>query len=358
MSRLLIAASGTGGHLFPALAVAEALPKSWNISWLGVPDRLEVRLIPKKYNLFTIKAGGLQRNVIHKSLRILQLLYGCIKVRQLIKSQQIDAVFTTGGYISAPAIIGARISGIPVLLHESNVIPGKVTRLLGIFCQKIAIGLSDTAQQIPYLQTTLTGTPVRQEFQSYQRLPKWIPPGDGPLVIILGGSQGAVGLNRMVRDFLPSILELGCRVVHITGKNDPERNQVFHPNLIEKEFTTEVAALLQHADIAISRAGAGSLSELAVCGTPTIFIPFPNASDNHQEANALCAASIGAAVIVHQHSPEMNTLRDTLYRLLKLDLIEQNKSNQPLLLMRNQMKTLAILDAEKRLVKLIRQLKK
>ena len=124
MTRLLIAASGTGGHLFPALAVAEALDARWQVRWLGVPDRLETELVPARFNLITVKAGGLQGRGLTKLLQLVRLLAASISVRHLIRSHQIDAVFTTGGYIAAPAILGARWCGIPAVLHESNAIPG------------------------------------------------------------------------------------------------------------------------------------------------------------------------------------------------------------------------------------------
>ncbi|MCP9810287.1 glycosyltransferase, partial [Cyanobium sp. HWJ4-Hawea] len=130
MPRLLIAASGTGGHLFPALAVAEAMPGDWDVHWLGVPDRLERQLVPSRYPLHTVRAGGLQGRGLRRLLNALQLVLAIQAARRLIRREQVSAVFSTGGYIAAPAILAARSCGIPVVLHESNAIPGKVTRLL------------------------------------------------------------------------------------------------------------------------------------------------------------------------------------------------------------------------------------
>ena len=139
MSRLLIAASGTGGHIYPALSFADSLSNSWEIEWLGVPNRLEIELVPKKYNLIKLKVGGLQGNIFRKMFDLCKLLFAAIQVSILLRKKKIDVIFTTGGYISAPSILGAKLTGIPVLLHESNVIPGKVTRLLGRFCDHIAL---------------------------------------------------------------------------------------------------------------------------------------------------------------------------------------------------------------------------
>ena len=356
MTRLLIAASGTGGHLFPALAVAEAVQEQWLVRWVGVPDRLETQLVPHRFGLVYVNAGGLQGRGLTKLLQLLRLLLASVNVRRVIRRNAIDVVFTTGGYIAAPAILAARWCGIPVVLHESNAIPGRVTRLLGRFCSAVAIGLPAAAKRIPGSQPVLTGTPVRSSFLAPQPLPGWVPSGEGPLLVVMGGSQGAVGLNRMVRAILPKLLNQGCRVVHLTGGNDPEINQLQHPNLAERRFSDNIPGLLQHADLAISRAGAGSLSELAVCGTPAVLVPFPQAADQHQDANAACAASLGAAVIVHQHKPEQPVLFNTVQRLLASRLGHASTANDPLTQMRKGMAALAERDAEQQLAGLLQGL--
>ena len=355
MTRLLIAASGTGGHLFPALAVAECLDDHWQVRWLGVPDRLETELVPQRFGLITVKAGGLQGRGLTKVIQLLRLLAAGWTVKRLLRRERIELVFTTGGYIAAPAILAARLSGIPAVLHEANAIPGRVTRLLGRFCSAVAVGLPVASERIPGCTPQLTGMPVRADFLTPQPRPNWIPEGDGPLLVVIGGSQGAVGLNRMVRAVLPELLERGCRVVHLTGRNDPDVGELKHPLLVERPFSDEIPGLLQQADLAISRAGAGSLSELAVCGTPTILVPFPQAADQHQEANAACAAALGGAVIVHQHGPQEPTLRNTVQRLLGHQLGQAQADPSLLPLMRRGMAELAVHDADQRLKRLLQE---
>ena len=355
MTRLLIAASGTGGHLFPALAVAEALPDSWSVRWLGVPDRLETELVPERYGLITVKASGLQGRRLSRLLQLLRLIAACWRVKRLLQRERIELVFTTGGYIAAPAILAARLSGIPAVLHEANAIPGRVTRLLARFCSAVAVGLPVASERIPGCTPQLTGMPVRTAFLKAQPLPAWVPDGERPLLVVIGGSQGAVGLNRMVRAVVPELLEQGCRVVHLTGRNDPEVGQLKHSLLVEQPFSDDIPGLLQHADLAISRAGAGSLSELAVCNTPTVLVPFPQAADQHQEANAACAAALGGAVIVHQHGAEDPVLGNTIERLLghRLGLAQADPSLLPA--MRRGMAQLAVRDADQRLKELLQQ---
>jgi len=356
MSRLLIAASGTGGHLFPALAVAEALPSSWEIHWLGVPDRLERELVPAAYPLHTVNAGGLQGRGLQKLVNLLRLLASTWSVRQLIRRERIRVVFSSGGYIAAPAILAARWCGIPVVLHESNGVPGRVTRLLGRLCSQVAVGLPQAAERLPGARPRVTGTPVRRAFLEPAALPAWVPAGPGPLLLVMGGSQGAVGLNRMLRPLLPRLLASGCRVVHLSGSNDPASGQLQHPAYAERPFSTEMAGLLQHADLVISRAGAGSLSELAVCGSPAILVPFPQAADRHQDANAGAAAALGAAVIVWQHPPEHPALAQAIWRLLGPRLRGCAPGADPLLRLRAGMQQLAVRDADQLLAQLLLEL--
>ena len=331
MPRLLIAASGTGGHIYPALALADSLSNSWEIEWLGVPNRLEIELVPKKYNLIILKVGGLQGNIFRKIFELVKLVFASIQVSILLRKNKIDVIFTTGGYISAPSILAAKLTGIPILLHESNSIPGKVSRLLGRFCDHVALGIPSTADYLPGCKSSFTGTPIRAEFFSKQPLPSWVPSGKGVLIVVMGGSQGAEKMNEMVRNILPWLLDNGCRVVHLTGKNDCFYTNLCkveaHPNLVVRHFSNEIAALLQNADLAISRAGAGAICELMVTKTPSVLIPFPQSADAHQEFNASYMARLGGAVIVHQHDPKENILKTVISNLLSANFLIKMKSN-------------------------------
>ena len=331
MPRLLIAASGTGGHIYPALSFADSLSNSWEIEWLGVPNRLEIEIVPQKYNLIKLKVGGLQGNIFRKMFDLFKLLFASIRVSFLLRQKKINVVFTTGGYISAPTILGAKLTGIPILLHESNAIPGKVTRLLGRFCDHVALGIPSASEYLQGCRTSFTGTPVRSEFFSDQSLPAWVPLGDGLLIVVMGGSQGAIKINEMVRNILPWLLEKGCRVIHLTGKNDCFYKKLdkvdTHPNLVVRQFSNEISALLRNADLAISRAGSGAISELMVTNTPSVLIPFPSSADQHQEQNAAYMARYGGAVIVNQHDPEKDILKNTISNLLDSNSLSEMKFN-------------------------------
>jgi UDP-N-acetylglucosamine--N-acetylmuramyl-(pentapeptide) pyrophosphoryl-undecaprenol N-acetylglucosamine transferase len=346
-TRLLIAASGTGGHLFPALAVAEQLP-DYQIEWLGVPNRLEKTLVGDRYFLHTIPVEGFQQRFGLKSVKItLRFISSVFQVQKLIRDRQIEIVFTTGGYIAAPAILAARLQKIPAVLHEANFIPGKVTRFLSRWCDTVALGFEGTAQYLPHIRTTYVSTPVRSQFLSNQSLDLPIPP-EAPLIVVMGGSQGAVAVNRLVREAAPAWFEEGAIVVHLTGEKDPDVASLQHPQYISMPFSENIAGLLQRANLAISRAGAGSLTELAVTKTPAILIPFPHAAEDHQAYNAKVFADAGAAIVYPQAELTAKVLKERVLELLKTpSQLEQ---------MAQQAATLAMTDSAERLANLVRSL--
>ncbi len=345
--KLLIAASGTGGHLFPAIAVAEQLPE-YQIEWLGVPDRLEQELVPSQYPLHTIPVSGFQSKFSLKSLKILAGLIAAIfQVRQLLKKGQFVGLFTTGGYISAPAILAAKSLGLSVVLHESNAIPGKVTRWCSGFCDTVALGFGAAAKYLPEGKTTIVGTPVRSAFRSPQPLSLPIPK-DATLIVVVGGSQGAIAVNKLVRQCAPAWLAAGAWIVHLTGDTDPEASSFHHPQYLQLPFFDQMAALLQRADFAISRAGSGSLTELAVTGTPALLIPYPYAAEDHQAYNAKTFAQSGAALVCKQ--------ADLTPEFLESQVMELIKSPQQLQEMARAMKQIAVVDSAERLAIILNQL--
>ncbi|MGB3294094.1 MAG: undecaprenyldiphospho-muramoylpentapeptide beta-N-acetylglucosaminyltransferase [Phormidesmis sp.] len=325
--KLLIAASGTGGHLFPAIATAQQL-SNCKIEWLGVPDRLEAQLVPDLYPLHTVRMGGVQGGF---GLSTLKLGAGFAKstaqVRSLLRRGNFQGVFTTGGYIAAPAIIAARSLGLPAILHESNALPGKVTRWLSPWCTTVALGFAEAAQHLPKAETVVVGTPVRSQFlETLQAADPSDPltlkdladiPADVPLIVVVGGSQGAVAINQLVREAAPAWLAAGAWIVHLTGTSDSEADSFSHPHYLSRPFYSNMAALFQRADLAVSRAGAGTLIELAITGTPAILIPYPFAAEDHQTYNAVVFSSVGAAQLHQQADLSVEQLQALVLTLLQ-----------------------------------------
>lgn len=344
--RLLIAASGTGGHVFPAIAVAQQMP-DYKIEWLGVPDRLEQELVPAQYPLHTIPVEGFQQRFGLGTVRIFGKLVSSVhQVRKLLKNEKFDAVFTTGGYIAGPAIIAARWQGLPVILHESNAIPGKVTRFFSPLCHAVALGFESTSQYLPNAKTVYVGTPVRANFLDIQQLELPIPE-DVPLIVVVGGSQGAIAVNKLVRQCAPAWFDTGAWIVHLTGENDPDATTLQHPQYIQMPFYDNMAALLQRANLAISRAGAGTLTELAITQTPAILIPYPYAAEDHQSFNAASFADAGAALVFPQTELTPELLKSKVLHLLQSPQILQQ--------MAQKATSLAVTDSAERLANLVRQ---
>jgi UDP-N-acetylglucosamine--N-acetylmuramyl-(pentapeptide) pyrophosphoryl-undecaprenol N-acetylglucosamine transferase len=318
-TRLLVAASGTGGHVFPAIATAEVLQaEGYTIEWLGVPDRMETSLVPQHFPLHTVKLSGLQGRPGARTARLgVQLAQATWATRQLLRQGDFAGVLTTGGYIAAPAILAARSLGLPAILHESNALPGKVTRWLSPWCSLVALGFDAAESYLPKARTVVVGTPVRSDFlaQFDTPLKAWEIPAEVPVILVVGGSQGAVAVNQLIRQAAPAWLKTGAWIIHQTGLNDPDIETFSHPHYIHQPFFDPMAPLLQRATLAIGRAGAGTLTELAVTATPSVLIPYPFAAENHQIYNARAFVDAGAALLAEQSTL---TALDLQHRVLEL----------------------------------------
>lgn len=352
--RLLIAASGTGGHVFPALAIAEQLPDV-AVEWLGVPRRMEAQLLGDRYPLHLIDVGGFQGKPGLGTLKTAwRLLSSVFTVRRLLQRGKFQGVLTTGGYISGPAILAARSLGLPVLLHESNALPGKVSRWLGPFCTQVVVGFEGAKAFLPD-RTIVLGTPVRRAFIDAIEQPLDLPiPAGVPLVAIVGGSQGAVAVNKVVRQALGPWLDAGAWVVHQTGETDPDRGSFQHPHYIELPFYDKMAALFRRADLVIGRAGASTLTELAFTGTPSILIPYPFAAEDHQTYNAKIFVQANAALLIPQSELTADRLGSDVSSLLAAQ--KENPGQDPLTLMGKQSESLATKDSAQQLADRVRRM--
>lgn len=320
---------------------------------------METQLIDGRYPLHTVRVGGFQGQPGLGTLKILWRFFkGFWQVRRLLQRGQFAGVFTTGGYISAPAILAARSLGLPVILHESNALPGKVTRLLAPRCSVVGLGFAAAAAHLKGAKTVFTGTPVREQFlvdgadgQRELAADLGIPKGV-PLVAIVGGSQGAVAVNKLVRQAAPAWLDTGAWVFHQTGDNDPEAQSLAHPHYIVRPFYSNMAPLLQRADLVIARSGAGTLTELAITHTPSILIPYPFAAEDHQTFNAKVFVQAGAAILERQSELTAGQLQTLVLELLGAD----RPSVAPRLdAMRQAAAALAVPDSASQVAQLVRQ---
>ena len=339
-NNLLVASSGTGGHIFPAIAVSKELEDEWNINWLGVKQRLDANLIPQKYNLMRLNIKTPRTNGF-LFYQYIEILMSTFQIVRILKEKKINLVFTTGGYISAPTIVAAKLLRIPVIIHESNLIPGMVTKYFGFLCDYVLLGFNKTSSYLNYCKTIFTGTPLREQFYKSNLLPEWVPKGKGPLLIVMGGSQGAKAINQILYESLEFLMKKQFRIVHIVGESNQKNFYIKNTkNYVQKKFTNEIPALLQNCDLVISRSGAGTINELIETEKPSILIPYPYSKNNHQEQNAIILAENGGSILMNQNKISKEFFEETLERIFKrklkngknqyelLDLMKKNMENK------------------------------
>jgi len=337
-NNLLVAASGTGGHIFPALAVSKEVEDEWNIHWLGIQQRLDAHLIPQKYNFKTLNLKTPRKNIF-LFYQYIKILMSTFQIIRILKEKKINLVFTTGGYISAPTIVASKLLRIPIIIHESNLVPGMVTKYFGFLCNYVLLGFETTNSYLKNCKTIFTGTPLREQFYKSNLLPEWVPKGKGPLLIVLGGSQGAKAINQILHQSLEFLMKKKFRIVHIVGEFNQKILHVKNSkNYVQKKFTNEIAALIQNCDLVISRSGAGIINELIETEKPSILIPYPYSKNDHQEKNAMILAESGGSVLINQNNISKEVFEKTLERIFKIKLKNGKNSYEILDLMKKNMK--------------------
>lgn len=305
--RLVITGGGTGGHLFPGVAVAEAilaeLPGS-EVLFIGTDRQVDSRVLGNRpFASTAIKCQGLKgRSLFGRLAALWQLPFAVWSSRRILQKFRPDLVLGVGGYVTGPVVVAAWLAGIPTCIHEQNSVPGLANRWLGKIVKRIFISLPGSEKYFPAGRTSLTGNPVRAEILVAGRA-KRAEAGEGFTLLVLGGSQGAHRLNQLVLEGLSGRkgeLPPGFRVIHQTGRQD---EKMVREGYQEQGITARVSAffddmadLYSQADLLVSRAGATSLAELCVMGRPAILLPYPYAADNHQEFNARQVVERGGAL--------------------------------------------------------------
>ena len=328
VGRLAIACGGTGGHLFPGLAIAEAVRRRGHevrffISAKPV-DKRALSGAGESENGVEIPAVGWTG--LFGAVPFLFRLIGAVrKAGEELSKFKADALLGMGGFVSAASVGAARRRGIPYFLHESNAIPGRATKLLSAGANKMFVGFEECGRHLPKAKVSVSGTPVRSRLGKVSKEEALKKLGLHPkrhLVAILGGSQGARGINEAVLRGLPALKPLAntIQILHLAGEAhaDKVRHAYEHSGFhaIVLGFCDEMDAVYAAADLVVSRAGAGTLAELAACGVPSILVPFPAAVDDHQTANAHAYADRGAAEIVAEKNLEGTELGQRIARLL------------------------------------------
>ena len=319
MNRIMIAAAGTGGHVFPALAVAEQLRSyGWHVVWLGTDEgRIESRLVPAAgFDLQTVAMQGVRgHGLVRKLLLPLTLLKAFWQCRSLLRRERIQLVLTFGGYVCAPAGLAAKWCGIPLLVHEQNAVAGLTNKLLARIANHVMLGFAAAHRQLP--RAEVTGNPLRAEW--LQPLPA--PTNKVPKLLVVGGSLGAQALNQAVPQALAqlagnaAVKKIALQVLHQSGRERVDQvREAYHQAGVTDvdvvEFIDAMHKAYSEADVVICRAGALTVAELALVGTPAIFVPLPHAVDDHQTANAQALVDAGAGYLLPQ--PQLLQLQPLL----------------------------------------------
>ena len=308
--KILISGGGTGGHIFPALSIANELKERLgaDILFVGADNRMEMEKVPAAgYPIKGLPVAGFDRKRFWRNFGVLLKLRKSLSMaRRIVKDFNPDIAIGVGGYCSGPTLKAAQRLGVPTLLQEQNSYAGVTNKLLGKKARAICVAYEGMERFFPADKIVMTGNPVRKDLlakkadkekarESFGLNPK------RPTVLVVGGSLGALTLNESIEQGLHDLNDRGIQLIWQTGKNFGERGLAAAKGLsgvVVTKFITDMASAYAAADAVISRAGAGSISELELLGKPCILVPSPNVAEDHQTKNALALSERGAAVLV------------------------------------------------------------
>ena len=341
-----VTGGGTGGHIYPALAVADELSKDSKVIYVGNRHNMEYELATsKKYKFLHVGVSGMPRKL---SLKLFIWLFKLIKSVlysiKYIKKYKPSAVFATGGYVSAPMIIACIFTKTPYMMHDCDAMPGLVTRKLSRRANCVSLAFERAKKYIPNKNVIITGNPIRTAFKTMSKEEGKNSFGfDNTLTLaVMGGSQGAKSINNTVVELLKELIQdKHIQIIFQTGKKNYDEiieklNLIFprweqESSLVVKPYFMDMISVLKASDIVISRSGSLSLSEISASDTAPILVPYPYAAANHQRLNAKSFLDEGACIYIEDSSLEPNMLRDTLFSLIdnpvKINYLKQNSSH-------------------------------
>ncbi|MEW5907647.1 MAG: undecaprenyldiphospho-muramoylpentapeptide beta-N-acetylglucosaminyltransferase [Patescibacteria group bacterium] len=337
--KIILTGGGTGGHFYPILAVIDAINMLAEQKKMLPPEIVfmsdspydSAELVKRGVRFKRIYAGKIRR---YFSLRnfpdILKTLAGIIKAVVIVYLDFPDIIFSKGGYVSFPVIFAAKIFGMPLVIHESDAVPGKVNQWAGKFARGIAISFPQTIKYFPKEKTAYTGNPIRKGFS--------VPLKTGsreilkleenlPVILVLGGSQGARAINDLILDVLPELIQK-YQIIHQCGENNFEDVKKRISIILDKSSLSHRYHLFKYlkedllrmaygsANLVISRAGSGSIFEIATSGLPSILIPLPHAAQDHQRENAQAYAETGATEIIEQNNLTPHILLSEIEKII------------------------------------------
>ena len=369
---VIFTCGGTGGHINPAIAVANTLKErhpDCNILFIGCIGEMEENLVPRAgFTIKTVQCAGFDRKLTKAGIKWNIKAVGTIRraikrCKQIIKEFQADVIVGTGGYASYPAMMAGNALGIPVLVHEANAVPGLTTKMAASKASKVLVSYAESAQYYRHpKKVEVVGMPVRREFITTNKAEARanLSLDQRPLVVTAFGSQGARDMNYMVADLMKLEQEAGYPFHHIHATGPwafrwmQEHVQKIGVTVNDgkglemREYIYDMPVVMAAADVIVSRAGASSCNEIAASGTPCILIPSPNVTNNHQEKNARVFEKRGAAIVVC----EPDCTAEGIFRILTDMLSDKQRCRDMSVALRN----MAVLDSAERICTMIEEL--
>jgi UDP-N-acetylglucosamine--N-acetylmuramyl-(pentapeptide) pyrophosphoryl-undecaprenol N-acetylglucosamine transferase len=311
-SSFVLTGGGTGGHVFPALAVARVLrQRGHRILFIGTQDGMEAKLVPDAgFDMEFVRSSGLNRVGIRQQTQTLFALPGGITAAaRLLKQFKPQAIFSTGGYAAGPVMLAAMLNRYPLVIMEPNATPGFANRKAARYVYRALLGFESARRWFPQGRAEVTGLPVRPEFFQVQ------PKSEAPFTLLItGGSRGARKLNHAMRAAWPLLKNSEIHILHQTGAKEYEALARDFPAAgVQGEvmpFIKDMAAAFSNADLVLGRAGAGAVNEIAAAGMPSVLIPLPFAADDHQRRNAEALVEANAARLI----PDADLTAETLFQ--------------------------------------------
>ena len=355
--RVIVSAGGTGGHIYPALAIINKIKekhKNAEILYIGTTDRMEATLVPSlgiKYMGIPMK--GLNRKNIFKNINVIKSFRdGIKKAKEIIRDFKPDVVLGIGGYITAPVIIAATDLKIKTFIHEQNSIPGLSNKILKKKVDVIGVSLKESSKYFKTNNVIFTGNPRSEEaaFAKPVNKSKYGLTDTKKLVLFVMGSLGSLTITNIMKEIIPSFKNKDYEVLFVTGKNyfDSYKDVKIPSNVKLVSNLDDMLSVLKKTDLIITRAGASTIAEITAIGVPAIIIPSPYVTHNHQEKNAEVLANNNCAVVIK----EKELTRDNLIKNID-DLLS---SKEKLMLMKKNSKKLGVIDSATKIVEIIEDL--
>lgn len=337
--RFLISGGGTGGHIFPALAIANELKsrfKSAEILFVGAKGRMEMEKVPAAgYNIEGLWISGVDRKLSLRNLSFpFKLLSSLIKAKKIIKKFRPHVVIGTGGFASGPILYAAATNGIPTMIQEQNSYPGITNKILGKKVNKICVAYPNLDRYFPQDKLKITGNPIRKELLGTATSPVTAKDHFNlkhglHTLLVLGGSLGARRINTLIEDNLTFLTDHGVQIIWQCGKLYYDDYKIYNQqeNVQVHKFLDDMEKAYAAADIILSRAGASSVSELCIVGKPVIFVPSPNVAEDHQTKNAEAIVKENAAILIKEENLEHVFQNEFLNLIDSKELRETLSSN-------------------------------